>query len=79
MIGKSTDESIKSGAIYGFAGMITNIVKKMQQELSQNTKVIATGGIANSVVSQVDVIDTFDFNLTLNGLLILYQKNHSDG
>ncbi|MFQ5672558.1 MAG: type III pantothenate kinase [Nitrospinales bacterium] len=79
VIGKSTEESIKSGAVHGFSGMITNIVSKMRQELGQQAKVIATGGIAKSIISQLDIIDAVDLDLTLDGLLILYQKNRSGG
>ena len=75
VIGKSTEESIKSGAIYGFSGMISSIVSKMRQEMRHEAKVIATGGVARSIVSQIDLIETFEPDLTLNGLLILYQRN----
>lgn len=77
VIGKSTEESIQSGAVHGFAGMICNIVTKMREELGQKPRVIATGGISNSIISQVEVIDTVDPLLTLDGLRILYQRNQS--
>lgn len=74
-IGKSTEESIQSGAVHGFAGMICNITRVIQEELGQKAQVIATGGASKPIVSQVKIIDTFDPFLTLDGLWILYRRN----
>lgn len=79
VIGKSTVESIQSGAVNGFVGMINNIVQKMQAEIGQKTRVIATGGISEAIASKTDVIDTLDLMLTLDGLRIIYRKNRSEG
>ena len=74
-IGKSTEESIQSGAVHGFAGMICNIARVIREELGQEAQVIATGGASKPIVSQVKIIDKFDPFLTLEGLWILYQRN----
>jgi len=75
VIGKSTVESIQSGTVHGFAGMVGNIVAKIQEELGQKTRVIATGGISQSIISEMEVIDAVDPFLTLDGLRIIYQRN----
>ena len=78
VIGKSTVESIRSGAVYGFAGMIENLVQQIKKELGQNAQVVATGGIVDWIASKTNVIDTLDPFLTLDGLRIIYDKNHPE-
>ncbi len=46
VIGKHTVDSIKSGLIYGYAGLVDGIVKRMDAEMGTAPKVIATGGLA---------------------------------
>tara|TARA_Y100001960_G_C14489295_1_gene735887 strand:- start:95 stop:868 length:774 start_codon:yes stop_codon:yes gene_type:complete len=78
VIGKSTVESIQSGAIHGITGMVTHIVEKMQQELGEKAKVIATGGISNTIVKSIGIFDDVDPFMTLNGLLYLYKLNRAE-
>lgn len=76
VIGKNTVTSMQSGMIYGYAGMIENIVRLMKQEMGGgNIKVIATGGTASMIHEATDVIDVLDAHLTLKGLKILFDKN----
>lgn len=76
VIGKNTVTSMQSGMIYGYAGMIENIVRLMKQEMGGgNIKVIATGGTASMIREATDVIDVLDAHLTLKGLKILFDKN----
>ena len=78
VIGRSTMESIQSGAVHGFAGMIDAIVAKIRGELGAKAKVIGTGGIVDWIASQTDTIDVIDPFLTLEGLRIIYEKNHPE-
>lgn len=78
VIGKSTVESIRSGAVHGFAGMIENLVKQIKKELGQEAQVVATGGIVEWISTKTTVIDTLDPFLTLDGLRIIYDKNKQD-
>jgi type III pantothenate kinase len=78
VIGKSTVESIRSGAVYGFAGMIENLVLQIKKELGQNAYVVATGGIVEWISTKTKVIDKLDPFLTLDGLRIIYEKNHPE-
>ena len=78
VIGKSTIESIHSGAIHGFVGMIDGIVSKMQIELGRSARVIATGGIVQLIANEVQSIDEIDPFLTLEGLRIINQYNQKN-
>lgn len=78
VIGKSTVDSIRSGAVHGFTGMIENVVHQIKEELGKNAHVVATGGIVDWVASKTSAIDTLDPFLTLNGLRIIYDKNHPE-
>ena len=75
VIGKSTVESLRSGAVYGFSGMVEAIVRQIKGELDQNARVIATGGVLDWITNKTTVIDTLDPFLTLDGLRIIYEKN----
>ncbi|SVD50606.1 uncharacterized protein METZ01_LOCUS403460 [marine metagenome] len=75
VIGKSTTESIHSGTIYGFVSMIDGMVLKIQEELQQKARVVATGGIVDLIASETKSIDTIDPFLTLEGLRIIHQRN----
>ena len=79
VIGRSTVESIQSGAVHGFVGMIDAIVRKIREELGKKAKVIATGGIVEWIASQTESIDVIDPFLTLEGLRIIYEKNRDQG
>ncbi|MDH3256432.1 MAG: type III pantothenate kinase, partial [Nitrospinota bacterium] len=56
VIGKSTKESIQSGTVYGFVGVVYNIVSKMQKEIGKPAKVIGTGGVLPVIHKQVQCI-----------------------
>jgi type III pantothenate kinase len=79
VIGKSTVESIQSGAIYGYVGLIDSMVTRMRAELGQKARAIATGGIGELISSKTETIECFDHFLTLEGLRILYDKNRPSG
>jgi type III pantothenate kinase len=74
IIGKSTVESIQSGAIYGFTGQVDSLVKRFEQELGEST-VIATGGLASLISPFSDTIQHQEPWLTLYGLKIVYERN----
>lgn len=75
IIGKNTISSMQAGIIYGFAGQIEGIVNRMKKEIDGDVKVIATGGLANIMAKETDVIDIIDEFLTLDGLRIIYEIN----
>jgi type III pantothenate kinase len=79
VIGKNTVESLQSGIIYGFAGQIEGLVRRMAEELSpgrpEAVTVIATGGLAPLLIDEVKNIDAHEPWLTLIGLRLVYERN----
>jgi type III pantothenate kinase len=74
VIGKDTASSIKAGIIYGYAGLIDGMVKRMKTEMGSNPKVIATGGLAELMHQVSESIEVIEPNLTLEGLRIISNK-----
>lgn len=74
-IGKSTVEAMRSGIYWGYAGVIEKIVSEIAEELGGGAKpfVLATGGLAE-LFKDTGVIDMVDQDLTLKGLLAIYQE-----
>jgi type III pantothenate kinase len=75
-IGRSTRAAINSGFIFGFAGMIDGIVKRMETELPE-PRLLATGGLASAIVPFSETIDEVDDLLTLKGLRLIHERNAS--
>jgi type III pantothenate kinase len=74
VIGKSTVEALQSGAIYGFAGQVDGICRRMQDELGEST-VVATGGLSGLISRYSTTIQHVDPWLTLHGLRLVYERN----
>ncbi len=76
---KNTVNSMQSGIIYGYVGLVEQIVKKMKREFKSNgVKVIATGGLATLIDSETECIDKIDKFLTLEGLQIIFERNEEE-
>src|SRR5919198_2111907 len=75
LIGRSTQASIQSGVIYGFAGQVDGIVHRVRAELGVEAHTIATGGLAMAIAPHCEEIDEVDDLLTLTGLRLLWEMN----
>ena len=67
--------AMQSGIIFGYVGLIEGIVTRMRKELGGEAKVIATGGLADIIARETDVIDALEPDLTLIGLRLIYELN----
>jgi type III pantothenate kinase len=75
VIGKTTASALQSGVVYGFAGQVDGIVKRMRGELGDTAPVIATGGLAELIAPHSETIDRVDSLLTLEGLRLVWDRN----
>lgn len=74
-IGKTTVGALQSGIVYGFAGQVDAIVRRVAEELGPGVTTIATGGMAAAVLEACETIDHHDPWLTLKGLRLIWERN----
>ena len=74
-IGKTTEQALQSGLVYGFAGQVDRIVEEIRRELGAEAKAVATGGLADLVVPHSRTIELVDPWLTLEGLRLVWELN----
>ena len=88
VIGKNTLEAMRSGLVYGYAGMVEGMIARIKSELTPypplllregeqkgvSLKVIATGGLAGLICKYTTVVDRIDDKLTLKGLRIIVDR-----
>lgn len=75
VIGKNTIDCMRSGVVFGSASMIDGMIERCTEELGEDFKVYATGGLSNAIIPHCKHEITLDSNLVLKGLNILYKKN----
>ncbi|MCX7942985.1 MAG: type III pantothenate kinase [Deltaproteobacteria bacterium] len=76
VIGKNTVNSIQSGVVFGYIGIVDNIVRLMRREMNEeDVLVVATGGFAEIIAEESLSIEIVDPNLTLDGLRFIYERN----
>ncbi len=74
-IGRNTVEAMQSGLLYGHAGLVDRIVERIRSELDGTPMVVATGGLAPTIVPHCRSVETIDPWLTLDGLRAIYEMN----
>lgn len=75
VIGRSTITSMQSGIVYGYAGLVDELVERMKQEMDGEPSVIATGGLAEMIAAQTRNIKEINPMLTLEGLRLVFDMN----
>lgn len=73
-IGRNTEESIQSGAIYGYAAQVDGLCERFERELGECT-VVSTGGLATVITPYAPSIDEHEPWLTLHGLRLIHERN----
>jgi type III pantothenate kinase len=66
--------AIQSGVVFGFAGLIDGVARRIEEELGE-ARFLATGGLASTVVPFTETIDEVDDQLTLKGLRLIHERN----
>lgn len=74
-IGRNTQAALQSGFVFGFAGMVDGIVRRMLDELGEPATTIATGGMAMGIAPLCETVQEVDPYLTLTGLRLIHERN----
>jgi type III pantothenate kinase len=77
VIGRTTTQSIQSGLLFGYAGLVDAMVRRIKSELGEHARVIATGGLAQRIAAETETIERVEPHLTLEGLRLLFEKNRA--
>jgi type III pantothenate kinase len=74
-IAKDTMSSMNAGIIFGYAGLVDGIVKRIKREMTEEVTVVATGGLAPVISEVSETIEHVEELLTLQGLMIIFSRN----
>lgn len=76
VLAKNTETNMQAGIIFGFAGLVDNIINKIKKEMNETElTVIATGGLGEIIAKEVKSINKVDRTLTIDGLKMIYELN----
>lgn len=78
VIGTNTVDSMKSGSVIGAAAMLDGMVARIAAQLGQDPFVVATGGLAATVMPHCTTAITLDDNLLMDGIRLIYEMNHDN-
>ncbi|MCI6697787.1 type III pantothenate kinase [Porcincola intestinalis] len=79
VIGKNTADAMRSGLLYGNAAMIDGLIDRVEAETGTQLQVVATGGLAGTVIGACTHDITLVRTLVLDGLVEIYHKNTKSG
>ncbi|MFQ5866824.1 MAG: type III pantothenate kinase [bacterium] len=75
VIGRNTRKSMQAGIVYGSIGQVREILSRIKREIGGNPKIVATGGYASLIAPGLDMIDTVNQDLVLEGLRIIWERS----
>ena len=73
-LGRTTEECLRIGVLWGHAGLVDTLVRRVRAELGGHPKVIATGGLATVLAPECETVDVVDETLTLKGMRLLWEE-----
>ena len=75
-LGRTTEEALQAGVLWGAAGQVDALVRRLALEMKGTPHVIATGGLAKLIASECETINRVDETLTLKGMRLIWEENH---
>jgi type III pantothenate kinase len=76
-VGSNTTAAMQSGILFGYTGLIEEMVRRFKSEIGEDAWVIATGGWAALMSQLTHTFDHVDPDLTLEGLRLVYEMNEA--
>ncbi len=74
VIGKNTNEAVRSGFFWGYSGLIDNIIKLIKEQTKSDFKVVLTGGLADLYKNSINTKCKIDRDLTIKGIIKISKK-----
>jgi type III pantothenate kinase len=75
VIGKSTKNAMLAGAVYGYRGLVRQIVTEIVAKLDGKVRIVATGSYADLIAAKLPELQIVDLDLTLEGLRVIALRN----
>jgi type III pantothenate kinase len=75
VIGKTTRSAMLAGAIYGYRGLVRQIVTEIVAKLEGKVRIVGTGSYANLIAAKLPELQIIDLDLTLEGLRVIALRN----
>ena len=75
VVGADTVSAMQSGVFWGYIGLIEGLIRRIKDERGEHLTVVATGGVVSLFEGATDMIDHYDPDLTIRGLLEIHRRN----
>ena len=74
-LGRTTEEALQAGVLWGAAGQVDALVRRLALEMKGTPHVIATGGLASVIAPECETVNRVDETLTLKGMTLIWEEN----